>query len=388
MKTGKEGALTSERRMYFFLFLLTVAAVTGNQTWMNLFNNFAVEEVGINGYQMGVIQSVREIPGFLALLVIFVIRVIPEHKVGAISIVILGLGIAMTGFMPSYYGLILTTLVMSFGFHYYETVNQSLTLQYFDKKETPLILSRFRSISAACSIIAGLIVIVMLKFFDYSMIYLLIGLLISACGVYCLFVDPTKKNAVPQRKGMFLRKKYWLYYVLTFISGARRQIFVAFSVFLMVEKFGLSAYLIALLFVLNNTVNFFLNPIIGKAINKFGERSLLSVEYFCLIFIFLAYAYSDSWWVIAAIYILDYIFFNFEVAVRTFFQKIGDPADIAPTTAVGFTINHIAAVVIPLTGGILWMIDYKIPFIAGAVLAVISLILAQFIDRELRLKAS
>jgi MFS family permease len=187
---------------------------------------------------------------------------------------------------------------------------------------------------------------------------------------------------------MFLRKKYWLYYVLTFISGARRQIFVAFSVFLMVEKFGLSAYLIALLFVLNNTVNFFLNPIIGKAINKFGERSLLSVEYFCLIFIFLAYAYSDSWWVIAAIYILDYIFFNFEVAVRTFFQKIGDPADIAPTTAVGFTINHIAAVVIPLTGGILWMIDYKIPFIAGAVLAVISLILAQFIDRELRLKAS
>jgi hypothetical protein len=198
MKTGKEGALTSERRMYFFLFLLTVAAVTGNQTWMNLFNNFAVEEVGINGYQMGVIQSVREIPGFLALLVIFVIRVIPEHKVGAISIVILGLGIAMTGFMPSYYGLILTTLVMSFGFHYYETVNQSLTLQYFDKKETPLILSRFRSISAACSIIAGLIVIVMLKFFNYSMIYLLIGLLISACGVYCLFV---------QRKMLFLREK-------------------------------------------------------------------------------------------------------------------------------------------------------------------------------------
>lgn len=371
--------------MYFFLFLLTVASIVGLQTWQTLFNNFAVEQAGINGYQMGVIQSVREIPGFLALLVIYVIRFIPEHKVGALSIIFLGIGVGLTGFMPTYYGLIFTTLVMSFGFHYYETVNQSLTLQYFTKQETPLMLSRFRSISAACSIVVGLIVMGMLKVFDYKTIYLIVGIFLTAGGVYCLFIDPTKKNMPVQRKNMFLRKKYWLYYVLTFLAGARRQIFVAFSVFLMVEKFGFSAFAIAVLFVVNNAVNYFLNPMIGKAINKFGERGVLSLEYVSLIGVFLAYAYVDNKWIIAAMYIIDHIFYNFSVAIRTFFQKIGDSEDIAPTMAVGFTINHIAAVVIPLTGGLLWMLNYRIPFVAGAVLAFVSLVFTQLIDREMKL---
>lgn len=378
--------MTRDNKMYFFLFLLTVAAIVGTQTWQTLFNNFAVEQAGINGYQMGVIQSVREIPGFLALLVIYVIRFIPEHKLGAVSIILLGAGIALTGFLPTYYGLIFTTLIMSFGFHYYETVNQSLTLQYFTKQETPLVLSRFRSISAACSIIAGIAVMGMLKVFDYQTIYLLVGVLLIGGGIYCLFIDPTKENMPVQRKNMFLRKKYWLYYTLTFLSGARRQVFVAFSVFLMVEKFGFSAFAIAVLFVINNAVNYFLNPMIGKAINKFGERGVLTLEYVSLVGIFLAYAYVDNKWIVAVMYILDHIFFNFAVAIRTFFQKIGDSADIAPTMAVGFTINHIAAVVIPLTGGLLWMLDYRIPFVAGAVLALVSLVFSQFIDRELRIK--
>lgn len=378
--------MTRDNKMYFFLFLLTVAAIVGTQTWQTLFNNFAVEQAGINGYQMGVIQSVREIPGFLALLVIYVIRFIPEHKLGAVSIILLGAGIALTGFLPTYYGLIFTTLIMSFGFHYYETVNQSLTLQYFTKQETPLVLSRFRSISAACSIIAGIAVMGMLKVFNYQTIYLLVGVLLIGGGIYCLFIDPTKENMPVQRKNMFLRKKYWLYYTLTFLSGARRQVFVAFSVFLMVEKFGFSAFAIAVLFVINNAVNYFLNPMIGKAINKFGERGVLTLEYVSLIGVFLAYAYVDNKWIVAIMYILDHIFFNFAVAIRTFFQKIGDSADIAPTMAVGFTINHIAAVVIPLTGGLLWMLDYRIPFVAGAVLALVSLVFSQFIDRELRLK--
>lgn len=379
--------MTKDNKMYFFLFLLTISAVVGLQTWQTLFNNFAVENVGISGYQMGVIQSVREIPGFLSLLVIYVIRIIPEHKLGSLSIVILGIGIALTGFMPTYYGLIFTTLVMSFGFHYYETISQSLSLQYFTKQETPLVLSRFRSISAACSIVAGLVVMGMLKVFDYKSIYLIIGVLLVAGGVYCFKIDPTKKNMPIQRKSMVFRKKYWLYYILTFLSGARRQIFVAFSVFLMVEKFGFSATAIVILFIANNAINYFLNPMIGKAINRLGERGILSLEYISLVGVFLGYAFVQDKWIVAVLYILDHIFYNFAVAIRTFFQKIGDPEDIAPTMAVGFTINHIAAVVIPLLGGLLWMFDYRIPFIAGAVLAGVSFVFTQFIDMELKAKA-
>ena len=132
---------TTRDQMFRFLAMLTIASVTGLQTWRTLFNNFAVEVVNLEGNHIGIIQSVREIPGFLALLAIFIIMAIKEHRLSALSILTLGLGVALTGFFPSYFGLILTTLIMSFGFHYYETTNQSLTLQYFDKTTSPNLIN-------------------------------------------------------------------------------------------------------------------------------------------------------------------------------------------------------------------------------------------------------
>ena len=88
----------------------------------------------------------------------------------------------------------------------------------------------------------------------------------------------------------------------------------------------------------------------------------------------------------ALLYILDHIFFNFAIAIRTYFQKVGDPRDIAPSMAVGFTINHIAAVFLPALGGFLWVLDYRIPFVGGAAMAFISLLAVQLIDRSIRLK--
>jgi predicted MFS family arabinose efflux permease len=178
---------------------------------------------------------------------------------------------------------------------------------------------------------------------------------------------------------MILRKKYWLYYFLTFLAGARRQIFVTFAVFLLVKKFTFSVQEVTILFVINNVINFFLTPRIGKAIIHYGERKVLSVEYTTLIAVFIAYAYVESKWIVTILYIVDHIVFNFSIAIRTYFQKIGDPRDIAPSMAVGFTINHIAAVVIPVIGGLAWMVDYRIPFFAGAVFSLFSLVAVQLI---------
>lgn len=365
--------------MYLYLMVFTACATVGLQAWRTLFNNFAVEVGGLDGYHIGVIQSVREIPGFMTLLVIYAILVIREHKLSALSILGLGFGLAVTGFFPSYMGLAMTTLVMSFGFHYYETTNQSLTLQYFDKGTSPWVFGKQRSVAAASSIAIGLGIWLLEPLLSYTQLYLLIGGLIMAAAAWGFFQDPTDKNLVPQRKRMILRSKYWLFYFLTFMSGARRQIFIAFAVFLLVKKFGYSVREITILFVINNAVNYFLSPMIGRAIIRYGERKVLSLEYFSLIFIFVGYAVTDSKLVGAALYILDHIFFNFAIAIRTYFQKIGDPRDIVPSMAVSFTINHIAAVFLPALGGLIWMIDYRIVFIAGAAMSLISLAATQLI---------
>ena len=371
MKTVKQNP------MYQFLIVLTIASSVGLQAWLILFNNFAVEVAGLQGNHVGMIQSVREIPGFLALLAIFVMILIKEHRLSALSILVLGLGLAATGIFPSYPGLLLTTLIASFGFHYFETTNQSLTLQYFDKHTSPWVFGKLRSLSAAANIGIGVFIYLFASILDFTQIYLVIGVMIIAAGLWGFLKDPADRNIVPQHKKMIFRKKYWLFYFLTFMGGARRQIFMAFAVFLLVKKFQFSVHEVTALFVINNLINYFLSPMLGKAIIRFGERKVLSLEYSSLIFIFLAYAAVGSKTLVALLYILDHIFFNFSIAIRTYFQKIGDPRDIASSMAVGFTINHVAAVFLPAIGGMLWMIDYRIPFVAGAFMSLISLIAVQ-----------
>ena len=363
--------------MFRFLMVLTICSTIGLQAWLTLFNNFAVEEIGLTGRQVGVIQSVREIPGFLTLLAVFVMMVITEHRLSALSVLFLGVGLGLTGLFPSYAGLMVTTLIMSFGFHYYETTNQSLTLQYFDRETSPWVFGKLRSIAAASNIGIGIFIYLVAAILDFTQTYLIIGGIITVAAVWGFTRNPTDRNIIPQHKKMIFRKRYWLFYFLTFMAGARRQIFMAFAVFLLVKKFHFTVQEVTILFVINNLINYFLSPLIGKSIIRIGERKVLSLEYFSLIFIFLAYAIVDSKVVVAILYILDHVFFNFAIAIRTYFQKVGDPKDIAPSMAVGFTINHIAAVFLPAIGGLLWMVDYRIPFVAGAFLSLISLLAVQ-----------
>ena len=203
--------------MYRFLMVLTICATAGLHVWRTLFDNFAVHVVDLNGSHIGVLQSVREIPGFLALLVVYVLLVVREHRLSALSVLILGIGVAVTGFLPSFYGLLFTTLIMSFGFHYFETTNQSLTLQYFDEKTAPIVFGKLRSLAPASNVCSGAVIFILASVMDYAQMYVLFGILIIAAALWALTQNPTDKNIVPQRKRMILKKKYWLFYFLTFI---------------------------------------------------------------------------------------------------------------------------------------------------------------------------
>ncbi|NCD32616.1 MAG: MFS transporter [Spartobacteria bacterium] len=381
--TVKHITAPAARRMFLFLLILTVTSTLGLQGWRTLINNFSVEVAHLSGFEMGLVQSFREIPGFLALLVIYLLLIISEHRLAALSILIMGIGIGMTGFLPTASGIILTTMIMSFGFHYYETVNQSLTLQYFDYTSAPLVFGRLRSVGAATNIAVGLVILLLVNRLTYLQLFAGLGIIVVMAGLWGLTQNPSSKDIPPQRRKMVFRKKYWLFYTLTLLAGSRRQIFVAFAVFLLVKKFEFTVQEITLLFMVNNLIGFVANPMIGRAVNRFGERSVLSLEYITLVGVFLTYAYTDSKAVVVCMYIVDHLVFNFAMAIRTFFQKIADPRDIAPSMAVGFTINHVAAVIIPALGGLLWLLDYRIVFIAGTVLSIASLALCQLIPSQL-----
>ena len=183
-------------------------------------------------------------------------------------------------------------------------------------------------------------------------------------------------DKVYQTKKIVLRKRYWLYYALQFMSGARRQIFMVFAGFLMVEKFNFSVAEISLLFIVNSLITIPLAPRIGKLIAKIGERKALIIEYIGLAAIFVGYALTQSALFAVILYLLDHIFFSLAIALKTYFQKIADSADIASSAGVSFTINHIAAVFIPAIFGFIWLYSSAMVFYAGAIMALVSLILA------------
>ena len=347
--------------------------------WQVLLNNFVIERALFTGAEIGILQSLREVPGFLAFTAIFILILIREQSFALLSLAILCVGVAITGFYPGVLGLYLTTVLMSIGFHYFETINQSLTLQWIDKKETASFLGKalaWRSAAALSGYASIWIVMTWLKL-DYVWMYALIGCLGLIMVITITLYFPKFEVGEVQHKKLILRKKYWLYYLLTFFSGARRQIFMVFAGFMMVEKFGYSVSEITALFLINYVVNLLFAPSIGRFIGRIGERNALTIEYIGLILIFVSYALVEQSEIAAALYVIDHLLFAMAIAIKTYFQKIADGKDIAATMSVSFTINHIAAVVIPALLGLLWLHSPEAVFYIGAGFAVCSLILAR-----------
>ena len=362
-----------------FLLLITAAAVPLSfATWQALLNNFAIERAAFSGAEMGILQSLREVPGFLAFLVVFLLFLCREQTIAYVSLLLLGVGTLVTGWFPSVVGLYVTTVVMSLGYHYFETVHSSLCLQWIDKDKAPELLGRVIAVGAFSSIVVyGFIWITFeLLGIDFSLVYFLGGGATVVIGLVCWLLFQQFPVKVKQNRQMVLRRRYWLYYALTFLSGARRQIFIVFAGFLMVEKFGFDVAMISILFLVNAVLNMLFAARLGRLIGNIGERRILIFEYVGLTIVFTAYAFVSNAAIAAGLYIIDHFFFALAIAIRTYFQKIADPADIAATAGVGFTINHIAAVILPVVLGFLWLISPSAVFLVGSAIAVLSMLLS------------
>jgi hypothetical protein len=358
---------------------MTAAAVPLSfATWQALLNNFAIERAAFGGAEMGILQSLREVPGFLAFLVVFLLFLCREQTIAYVSLLLLGVGTLVTGWFPSVVGLYVTTVMMSLGYHYFETVHSSLCLQWIDKDKAPELLGRVIAVGAFSSIVVyGFIWITFeLLGIDFSLVYFLGGCATVVIGLVCWLLFQQFPVKVKQNRQMVLRRRYWLYYALTFLSGARRQIFIVFAGFLMVEKFGFDVAMISILFLVNAVLNMLFAARLGRLIGNIGERRILIFEYVGLTIVFTAYAFVSNAAIAAGLYIIDHFFFALAIAIRTYFQKIADPADIAATAGVGFTINHIAAVVLPAVLGFLWLISPSAVFLVGSALAVLSMLLS------------
>jgi len=373
--------MTAQRQPFQLLMLMAIVMPLAFSSWMTLLNNFTIDVAQFNGQDIGLLQSIREVPGFLAFTAIFILALLHEQRFALISLLLLAVGVFATPFFPSTMGLLVTTFIMSTGFHYFETLNQSLKWQWLEKEHAAQQMGKLIGIGSICSLTVYAFIWLANNILELPYLYMYLitsGAALLIIG-YMWLAFPLFKAPVEQHKKIVLRKAYWLYYALTFMSGARRQIFMVFAGFMMVEKFGYNVGDIALLYLVNHLFNFFFAEKIGRWIGRVGERKALLFEYIGLFLVFTSYAFVDDRHLAAGLYIVDHLFFAMAIAIKTYFQKIAEPKDLAATAAVSFTINHIAAVVIPVTFGAIWLTSPSLVFLIGAGMAITSLVLSRFI---------
>lgn len=373
-----------EALLMLFAFLMPVAFAT----WSALLNNFVVEVAGFDGQAIGWLHSVREVPGFLAVGVIAIIVFVREQVLAVVSLALLGVATALTASFPSLAGILTITMLSSIGFHYYETVNQSLQLQWLPRAVAPRMLGTLLAVGSGATFLAYGLIVVTWRAFDlsYDLVYWLAGGFTALGALAAHLLYPQFEGPHPQVKRMVLRRRYWLYYLLQFMSGARRQIFVVFAGFMMVERYSLGVSEVTALYMATLTVNMVSARLVGRMVGRFGERWALMLEYGGLTAVFLLYAglYVFDWGVAmaSALYIVNNIFFSLALAIKTYFQKIAHPGDIAPTAAVAFTINHLAAVFLPAGLGYLWLTSPVSVYLLAAGMAGASFLLSALVPRH------
>lgn len=376
------------RRPVALLALMAFAMPVAFSTWSALLNNFVVEVANFDGSDVGWLHTVREIPGFLAIGVIFLLLIVREQVLGLMSLLLLGAATAMTAQFPSMGGLLIVTLLSSIGFHYYETVNQSLQLQWIQKNRAPQVLGILMGIGSGATLLAYLLIMATWETFDlsYDLVYWVSGGATVLIALACFFLFPQFESPNPQKKEMVLRRRYWLYYALQFMSGSRRQIFMVFVPFMMVERYGFGTDDMTRLLMVGFAVNMVVAPLFGRVVSWVGERFALIVEYSGLAAVFVGYMalyFLELGWVFASVlYVLNQLFFGLALAIKTYFQKIASPEDIAPTAAVAFTINHIAAVFLPAALGYLWLVSPTSVFVVACGMAAVSFVLSLLVPRH------
>ena len=383
-KSTKQLILTLAMASFFLDF--------GFNVWRAIFNNFAVDVIGVNATQIGVIQSLRELPGLLGFVLGFLVLWLSEMRVIGLSVLVMGVGLIFTGWADGLGVLILGTMVVSIGFHFFYPSNNSMVLMAINKESAPKVLGILRSVSAVAAVVGTAMVGIFvaglqigsldIPAWGYRTTLYVTGGVVIAGSVLALRNGAGRDKGVQRRKRkVVFRQRYWLYYALTFFMGIRRHIFTTFAIFMLVQLYDVPVQMTATLLLVNNLIGILSSTFLGYLVARLGERLVLTINFIGLIGVFLGYAYISYVPMLFALFVLDHVFFGFNLAVESYFQKIAlSPEEITSNVSMAQTINHISALVVPVLGGLLWQyVSPSAPFLVGVGVAFISLVLVQFI---------
>jgi predicted MFS family arabinose efflux permease len=364
----------------FLLIAFGVFALSFNQGIdSSVSNNFFRQELGIGGAQMGYYTAARELVGFLMVAVAAITVSFSVSKVAGVALLLTAVGFSSYSQVNSFTQLLPVAMIGSLGFHTWMQVYVVLGLSLADEGYEGRILGKLSSIGSIGTLLSMAVTFVIVNIIGMRAMFLVSALFMVPAGIGLLSI-PRNPRLVRQQ-GFVMKRRYGLYYLLNFLDGCRAQIAMTFALFTLVDVYHVGVQSITLLLIANAIVSWIAAPIFGSWIDRIGEKPILTLCYSISAPVFLAFAFIPNAVVLAVMYIFYQVFGLGMMARNTYLKKIADPADVAPSLAMGVSMMHVAAVIVPITGSLLWQaFGYQVVFLLGFAFIVLSMAATQFIQ--------
>jgi predicted MFS family arabinose efflux permease len=358
------------------IFGFSMAVVTA------VFNNFVSETFALGDFKRGMLELPRELPGFLVVFVSALFFFMCTRRLAVLAHILAAAGIYLVGHFSSTYAMMLIWLfIFSLGQHIFLPLTQSIGMEFADKGKMGKRLGQLTGAMNFAAIIGSFVIFFGFKFLNFTFS---ISFTIAACGlvVSAFLIFLMKPDKVPTGHSKFtLRKEYSLYYWLNILYGTRKQIFLTFAPWVLVTIFKQNTAMVATLLTTGGVIGIVFNPILGQAIDRFGERRILMLEAVVLFVICIGYGFSrmlfseqHAFYIAAGCFIVDQLLISVNMARATYLKKIAvKPEDVSQTLTMGVSIDHIFSISIALISGIVWTkFGYQYVFIIAAVIAVLN----------------
>ncbi|OQY16828.1 MAG: hypothetical protein B6I35_15375 [Anaerolineaceae bacterium 4572_32.2] len=338
--------------------------------------NFFLDALGMTGDQVLWLEGIREIPGLALIFIAALTMRMPLSRSAAWSILLMGVGYGLFAFAHSYTALLVVAVIASLGMHVWMPAHSALSMSLSTKDKTGRVLGMLSSAGALASIV-GMGALALISKLEASIplaAYYITGALFIIIAALLTFKLPTDIGATEQEPPrMLLKRRYWLYYVLTFFQGSRKQVLSTFGILLLVDRFGFDVWQVSLLLLVSAVVNLVGAPYMGKLLDQFGERATVTLSYVLLALFCIGFATTQNVWLLIALLIAVKLLVMLGMGLNTYLYRTAPAEELTPTLSAGISINHVTSVAMPLVAGaLLPVIGYSGIFIGTAGLILLS----------------
>lgn len=348
--------------------LVTVLLLGAVSTiFMSVMPDYLRNELGVNGEVRGALEVPREFPGFLLVFIAgFLVRIQRSKAIAMVFVVGIAAFLGFAFLTDSLLKFVLFMVVWSSAMHAFIPLRDTTAIEIAGQGRRGWVLGRvgaYRSIGLITGTAIVWILMSQLKT-DFKVTWV-VGAVLLIPGIFISLSLPHStgdRERITAKRFVF-RKKYRLFYALSMLFGARKQIFLTFAPWLLVSVYNQRAPQLALAMGASALIGIFLKPVFGKLIDRLGERTVLMADAVLILLLSTAYAVvpqlagpGTALALLYCFFVLDELLFSLSMARTTYLSSIiENKAEMVPTIGLGGTIDHIVSMTVPVIGGILWV---------------------------------